>query len=431
MLWTMIFVLIFALVFGMLAWARGVRYRTGRYIHLKCCGSEATCRLPENGTAELMINRRRCTLYRDKNGIVSISYGNTDEELRWMWGYRFDTEDKHRLRLIGTSRRNKMPYLRFVILGAAAAFVILTAFFGVYRFRKLDELLDTAVSADVLHSSSDDVFSDDDMTNILFAVTDSEGKADMIRIVSFNRRNKSLKVMSLLGDAEVVSGGQYIRLCETDISVLPLTVEENYFMHIDEYVRTDTVCAAEYADNLGGVSVYMNLKEASALNELIREEYGEACECVPEEKYFPSDGITVRKIHLSGRQAVCYARLDLPMGEDDDYRSRTLAKAERQNTVMGQLFSRRSFAGLLLHTSRFGSCAEKTVTSITSADLIRLGADTGSYWRNYRDSCNNNNDIILPSRYEELHSGDGITLYTYPGEIRQETYRILYFDMKG
>ena len=89
MIWTLFFALVILLILGTLLWARGIRYRKGLHIHMKLGDSEVTPVLSESGHTMFDIGGKTGMLLRGENGVVQISYGDSDEDLRWLRGYRY------------------------------------------------------------------------------------------------------------------------------------------------------------------------------------------------------------------------------------------------------------------------------------------------------------------------------------------------------
>ncbi|MBO4876600.1 MAG: LCP family protein [Ruminococcus sp.] len=426
MIWTLFFALVILLILGTLLWARGIRYRKGLHIHMKLGDSEVTPVLSESGHTMFDIGGKTGMLLRGENGVVQISYGDSDEDLRWLRGYRYG-EGAPKLRVVGTTMTNRMPYRRFMILMIAALLVAAFIGFGIFRITRVGKLLGRALTSEVQHSASADVIEDKDITSILIAVTGEDGAPDMIKTAVFNKRSKSVKLLTLLGDTQVSHGGRLCRLAEVPGQELSAAVEDTFSIKVDETLILDDKAFVKVIDSLGGVTVEMSKAEAEQVNTILTARYGEDCTLLDTARLF-SGKEENRKVRCDGKQAYCLTAVTSTGAKpDNDY-----VRTEREDRVINAVATRRSLSKLLLSTSRFSEAADGTATSLSTGDLLKLGFDTASYWRDYRDSYRSAGSIRLPVTCQELYSTDGTrTLYTYPAQLRQAVIRIICYDMKG
>lgn len=425
MIWTLFFMLVIVLILGTLLWARGIRYIPGLHIHLRLGGSEVTPVLGSDGQTHFEIGGKTGMLLRGDNGVVQISYGDTDEDLRWLRGYRYG-EGAPKLRVVGTTKNNRMPYRRFVILMAAAALIIGLIAFGIFRMAKLRELLKSTVYTDVAHSSSADVIEDKDITSVLISVTDENGTPLMIKTAVFNRRSKSVRLLTLLGDTQVSHGGRLCRLAEVPAHELSAAVEDAFSIKVDEQLILDDKAFVRAVDSMGGIQAELTQPESEQVNALLTAKYGEDCTLLDTARLF-SGGRETKTARLDGKQALSLALVTKTGAEPDS----DLVRTEREDKVINALAAK-SISKVLLSSSRFTEAAQSTVTSLTTGDLMKLGFDTASYWRDYRDSYRSAGSIRLPVTCQELYSPDGTrTLYTWPAQLRQAVIRIICYDMKG
>ena len=426
MLWTLFFALVILLILGALVWARGIKYRPGLYIHLRLGKSEVTPVLRDDGNTTFDIGGKNGALLRGENGTVHLIYGEAEEELRWLRGYRYGNGSA-KLRVVGTTKNNRMPYRRFVILGAAAAAVIAFIGFGCFRLHRVGQFLDRAQQVQVIHSETADTVKDKNITSMLLVRTDDSGIPDMIKVLSFNRRSKTVKLISLLGDTQVECGGRLCRLCEISAQDAASVVEKNFAIAVDEVLTVDRSSFVKAVDSAAGVRVELSGADADKVNAMLRELYGEDCTLLDTQRRFPAPEDTAR-IRLDGKQSLCYTLIY----DSDDMIHRDRLLTKRQDSVLTALAGSGGLKRFLLHTASFSECADGMSTSIGLGDLMKLGFDTASYWRDYRDSYRSTGSIMLPTSCQEIYSDDGTrTLYTYPAQLRQAVIRILCYDMKG
>jgi len=426
MILTLFFALMIVLIIGTFVWTRGIRYRTGLHIHMKLGDSEITPVLSDKGQTMFDIGGKTGMLLRGDKGIVQISYGDTDEDLRWLRGYRYG-EGSPKLRVFGTTMNNRMPYRRFVILITAAVLVIGFIAFSIFRMTKVSALLGRTLSTEVQHSASADVIEDKDITSILIAVTDENGTPGLIKTAVFNRRSKSVKLLTLLGDTQVSHGGRLCRLADIPGQELSSAVEDAFSIKVDETLIMDDKAFVSAVDSLGGITVSMTRPEAVQTNEVLSGRYGEDCTLLDIPRLFSDDEET-RRVRCDGKQAWCFSSVTSAGGQrDSDY-----VCTEREDKVINAIATRRNLSRFLLSTSHFNDAADGTATSLSTFDLVKLSFDTASYWRDYRDSYRSAGSIRLPVNCQELYDTDGTrTLYTYPAQLRQAVIRIICYDMKG
>lgn len=116
------------------------------------------------------------------------------------------------------------------------------------------------------------------ITNILL-VADSEqeseeyprGRSDTIIIVTINTKNKTLKLTSIMRDTYVQIPGCRDNRINTayrtgDIPLLEKTIEENFNVSVDGYIKVDFNSFTEIVDELGGVEITLTEEEAEWLN---------------------------------------------------------------------------------------------------------------------------------------------------------------------
>ncbi|MBR2283521.1 MAG: hypothetical protein IJ874_03755 [Ruminococcus sp.] len=446
MFWTILLSLVLAAVVLWIFWTRSIRYEPGRYIFLKHGNTPPyKIKLPDKGSVSRQTGGRTCTFYRSENNTVCISYGDSNGELHWHGSYRFNDNDKNPIRFLGSARKASIPYRTYIIaFGIAAALILAGGVFG-YRLHKVGELLDRTQYSEPGHSGSPEVIKDKDIkgksndyvTNILITVTGSYGEPGMMKIASFDRQNRSMKLISLLGDTLVDYNGTSCRLREVPVSSLTETIEGFFYIHIDDIIMLDEGTAAQLADINGGSDLAMTYDDIQLTNASLTQKYGAGCTLIDPADYFPEGAPAPQQpdaepeeklVHLTGQQAVAfasaYSRSDAVISPEKC--------AAKQTEVMSTVISDAGIFGLLFKTDNYTSAAEGVTTSLTKSKLWRLGFRTLSFWRNYAYSYTLYNDICLPAEYGTLTDSDGnVSLYTAPGSLRQSVYRIIYYDMKG
>ena len=120
-----------------------------------------------------------------------------------------------------------------------------------------------------------------DVTNLLLLGIDARtmkerGRSDSMIIVTINKKNKTIKLSSLLRDTAVTIPGRdkngdgqddYAKLNAAyaygGFNLLSKTIEQNFRLKIDKYVGVNFVVFPIAVDAMGGIDIYMTAKEAS------------------------------------------------------------------------------------------------------------------------------------------------------------------------
>lgn len=125
----------------------------------------------------------------------------------------------------------------------------------------------------------------DDVLNVLLMGIDSgenrntESRSDSMILVSVNRKTNKVRMVSLIRGAYVaISGYNNTRLShayEYGGAALTIdTIERNYKIRVDNYVSTTFDGFKAIIDSIGGVSLYFNSREATALkNKILQQGY--------------------------------------------------------------------------------------------------------------------------------------------------------------
>ncbi len=173
------------------------------------------------------------------------------------------------------------------------------------------------------------------VTNLLFIAEEKEedeirGRSDVIIIVTINTKDNTLKLTSILKDTYVqIPGYQDNRINSAyrtgDIPLLEKTIEQNFNIQVDGYIKVDFDGFSDLIDALGGVEVTLTKKEAKWLNEgnhILDED---------------SRNLKSGKQRLNGAQALGYARIcKVPTvnGQSNDY-----GRTWRQKAVVSSVFN--------------------------------------------------------------------------------------------
>ena len=175
--------------------------------------------------------------------------------------------------------------------------------------------------------------SSNDVYNILLIGTDARnktdrGRADTIVLASINTKEEKIFLTSFLRDIYVtIPGVGSNRLNAAYVyggaSLLIKTIEQNFGVKIDNYMKTDFFSFIDIIDSVGTVDLEVTAEEISYMNRYIRE----VNQISGIDK---TDGIIDENnaglLYMNGKQALAYARLR-KVGSD-------FARTDRQRKVL-------------------------------------------------------------------------------------------------
>lgn len=176
--------------------------------------------------------------------------------------------------------------------------------------------------------------------NVLVIGTDTRdpdeerGRSDSMILVSMNSRTHQIYMTSFMRDAYVDIPGQGSAKLNAAYSyggpeLLMDTIEENFDVHIDDYVMITFAACAAMIDAVGGVDLEISDREAEAVNEILISEVNEIMGDDREDDLLSGGG----KLKLDGKQALSYSRIRYVGNADFE-------RTERQRTVMSQVMGK-------------------------------------------------------------------------------------------
>lgn len=199
-------------------------------------------------------------------------------------------------------KRVTVYVILIVLLVALLAFGVV---YGIYNnFRN-------GVDEDNLGISSEiaDKYGDTDIFNVaLFGVDTRDensfsGRSDTIMIVSVDKKNNVVKLSSILRDSYVaIEGYKNQKITHAyafgGAELAIKTINQNFSMNITDYATVNFYKLGQAIDLLGGIDVEVSERERVHLNDIGNDEN-------PSFGYLNESGF----VHLTGEQAVVYARL--------------------------------------------------------------------------------------------------------------------------
>lgn len=205
---------------------------------------------------------------------------------------------------------------------------------------------------------------DAEVINILLIGTDSRagkteatGRSDSMMLVSYDRADGKVRLVSLMRDSWVkINGNRWGRLNTAYNSggpgALINTVNICFDLDVQYYAAIGFSVFEELIDKIGGVTVDLTKKEAQFINEKMKKRVLE-----------PKDG----PVLLDGEKALWYARCRADV--DGDF-----SRTERQRHLMELLFeSMRTDADLQKMTALASYAVENVTTNLTLDKMIELG----------------------------------------------------------
>lgn len=243
---------------------------------------------------------------------------------------------------MNSSRKKKRKLKK----GALAVLIVLAVLFlilclGLFLFLFVGSVLDRMEKTETMTQTEAEVApevieleTEGDVFNfLLFGADENEyeegdaamERADATKIISLDKRNKTISIASLQRDTMVWIPGpvnDYSKLNHAywwgGAPLAIRTVNMNFDMNITKYVTFSMTGVEKVVDAVGGVDIYLNAAESEYFNNGFIKETN----CVP------------GTYHLNGKEAMSYARL---REIDNDYN-----RMSRQNVVISAVVSKLS-----------------------------------------------------------------------------------------
>lgn len=210
-----------------------------------------------------------------------------------------------------------------------------------------------------------------EVSNILVFGVDSRGeevsRADSIIVLSIDRKNKEIKMSSILRDTEVQynsgngsSGKVNAAYAYGGVGMLVNTLNYNFDLDIDRFVMFDFWSSVYFVDALGGITIDVPEEELKATNDVIRDMAGH--HQVKAEDYYLSQG---GKQKLNGIQAISWARV---RAVDSDF-----GRTSRQRTLMETILKEFKTKSYLAQARFCLDVLPELETNLKRDEILRLG----------------------------------------------------------
>ncbi|BBF43941.1 cell envelope-related transcriptional attenuator [Lachnospiraceae bacterium KM106-2] len=210
-----------------------------------------------------------------------------------------------------------------------------------------------------------EVHLDKDVINILLigeeSIESDQGRSDSMMIATINTKQKTLKLTSLMRDIYVEIPGYRNNKLNAAFNngggvLLTSTIEQNFQIKLDGYVRVNFQGFEKIIDKLGGVSIDLASWEAKYLN---------TTNYISKKKY---RNVKEGTNTLNGNQALGYCRVRYKQtlnGEKDDF-----GRTNRQRTVLTALFNKYKQESVLDMIDTANELMPYITTNISKTDII-------------------------------------------------------------
>ena len=202
---------------------------------------------------------------------------------------------------------------------------------------------------------------DPNVINILVLGLDTRtpggnGRSDVNMIVSINRKNKTIKLVSMLRDTLVpIEGHDFNRLNSAYVYGGPglsiNTINSIYNMDIQRFVKVDFFAIMDIVDAVGGVDINMTDAEIAYMH---KYKFGNI-----------SSGAGVK--HLNGAVALEYARM---RKIDSDF-----GRVQRQRNVLEAVLKKARAMGVVKALDLMNKLLPQVTTNISTNEMVGLGTD--------------------------------------------------------
>ncbi len=206
--------------------------------------------------------------------------------------------------------------------------------------------------------------------NIMLFGTDNrhrneQSRSDSMMIASIDKKNKTVKVTSLMRDMYVPIPGKKDNRINTAYifggpSLALKTVNTNFNMDITDYISVDFFSLEMIIDEVGGVPIDVKQKEIKHINKFIKE-LDKIHKDGKKTPLLTEPGLQV----LSGRQAVSYCRIRSVGNGDFD-------RTARQRKVLDELFKKGKQMGVSRIPGLVAKILPEVETSLSKTEIIDL-----------------------------------------------------------
>ncbi|MFW5676038.1 MAG: LCP family protein [Acetivibrio ethanolgignens] len=274
-----------------------------------------------------------------------------------------------------TKRNEKKPVNKKkiigIVVGVLAAICLLVVITGNYfldrlNYEKGEELVTESGEPLQLDENADVKPADSNVINVLLIgeekINDgTRGRSESMMIATINQKQKSLKLTSIMRDCYVSIPGHRDNKLNAAYNqgggaLLAATIEQNFKVHLDGYVRVDFDAFETIIDKLGGVEIELSEEEARYLNRT---------------NYISNRAnrtMVAGVNNMNGNQALGYSRVRYVKevdGERDDF-----GRTARQRRVLSCIFEKYKNKNLIEMIGIANEILPYITTNLTKTDII-------------------------------------------------------------
>ncbi|RHP29447.1 LCP family protein [Lachnotalea sp. AF33-28] len=196
---------------------------------------------------------------------------------------------------------------------------------------------------------------------------DSSGRSDSIILMSINRKTRQIVLTSIMRDIYVSIPGVGNNRINTAHAyggpdLLLKTVNENFKLKVDDYIRVNFYAFMDVIDEIGGVLIDVDADEQQIMNNYIQDINDTMGILDNEELLSPAD---VGLLRLNGKQALAYSRVRYVKGSD-------FRRTERQREVLMQVFEEMKKLNLLEMHNVLETLLPEIATNLDEGELLNL-----------------------------------------------------------
>lgn len=231
-------------------------------------------------------------------------------------------------------KRRRMGCVTKIIISLLSLLVLLFVIYSVIAWSLIGKV--NVVETGERLTPSHTLYSSPSVRNILLIGSDSRGddrgRSDSMILLSINSKTDKISLVSLMRDSYVQIpgyGGDKLNAAYSygGPELLMDTIEENFYIEIDDYFMVNFISFANIVDAVGGVEIEVSDEEADAINVLLDSKEGNTLFGTPDESDYLNGGGTYK---LNGKQALCYSRLRYVGNADFE-------RTERQRKVLTEI----------------------------------------------------------------------------------------------
>lgn len=269
-------------------------------------------------------------------------------------------------------KKKKFSLKKFIII----IVLIIVLLFGLisalllHYIGKMD-LVETGNRVD----NSASVISSSDVKNILVIGTDertadSGARSDSMILISINKKTKKFVQTSFMRDIYCeIPGNNSNKLNAAyqygGAELLMDTIEQNFDIEIDKYVKFDFYSFIDIIDSLGGLDIKVTVNEAEAMKDPINEQN------FYNKKSVGTDYIKITKtttVHMNGNQALAFARIrKIPGSTGTDF-----SRTDRQRIVLNMIMDKMKVVGPFKLNDMLNSALPDITTNMSKSELYFL-----------------------------------------------------------